>query len=88
MTGQNLDDQAAFTFMMGIANTINRTDELLPGQDFKEAFLKLLDAWLEAGILSDHQEGLDTREKVMVIREELGRGIGLAKIVSAMKKDP
>ena len=89
MTGQNLDTHAGFTFMTALAGTINCIDEALPGQDFKEEFLKMLDTYLEGGILNDQENiGLDTGTTVMLLRRELERRIGLAKVVSAMRKDP
>ena len=80
-------DETALTYFMALATTIESIDQSMQGQ-FKDDFIRLLDRHVEGAIVGVETEGQDIRIEVEAVHQLLKQCLGIAKIGTAMKKDP
>ena len=80
-------DETALTYLMALATAIEFIDQSMEGQ-FKDDFIRLLDRYVEGAIVGAETEGRDIRIEVEAVHQVLKQCLGIAKIGTAMKRDP
>ena len=80
-------DETALTYLMALATTIESFDQSMQGQ-FKDDFIRLLDRYVEGAIVGAETEGQDIRTEVEAAHQVLKQCLEIAKLETAMKRDP
>ena len=63
-------DETALTYIMALASAIDFIDQSMQGK-FKDDFIRLLDKYVEGGIVGTEKEGLDIRKEVEATQQLL-----------------